>query len=101
MEHIFKALADPTRQKLLDALRQRDGQTLTDLEALPEGAPDSFSRITNPHILPTWIRRVRRAVQRNRPRAPIRPNYTRTAGQISGRLCAICTVAVCTGCLRP
>ncbi|SMX37633.1 ArsR/SmtB family transcription factor [Octadecabacter ascidiaceicola] len=33
MEHIFKALADPTRQKLLDALRLRDGQTLTDLEA--------------------------------------------------------------------
>ncbi len=32
MEHIFKALADPTRQKLLDALRQKDGQTLTDLE---------------------------------------------------------------------
>jgi DNA-binding transcriptional ArsR family regulator len=33
MEHIFKALADPTRQKLLDALRQKDGQTLTDLES--------------------------------------------------------------------
>jgi DNA-binding transcriptional ArsR family regulator/uncharacterized protein YndB with AHSA1/START domain len=33
MDHIFKALADPTRQKLLDALRQKDGQTLTDLES--------------------------------------------------------------------
>jgi len=33
MEHIFKALADPTRQKLLDALRHKDGQTLTQLEA--------------------------------------------------------------------
>lgn len=33
MEHIFKALADPTRQKLLDALRRKDGQTLSDLEA--------------------------------------------------------------------
>ena len=33
MEHIFKALADPTRQKLLDALRLRDGQTLSELEA--------------------------------------------------------------------
>jgi DNA-binding transcriptional ArsR family regulator len=32
MELIFKALADPTRQNLLDALRQKDGQTLTDLE---------------------------------------------------------------------
>ncbi len=33
MEHIFKALADPTRQTLLDALRRKDGQTLSDLEA--------------------------------------------------------------------
>lgn len=33
MEHIFKALADPTRRKLLDALRHKDGQTLTDLGA--------------------------------------------------------------------
>jgi uncharacterized protein YndB with AHSA1/START domain len=29
---IFKALSDPTRRKLLDALRKRDGQTLTELE---------------------------------------------------------------------
>jgi uncharacterized protein YndB with AHSA1/START domain len=29
---VFKALADPTRRHLLDALRQRDGQTLTELE---------------------------------------------------------------------
>jgi len=33
MEKIFKALADPTRQQLLDALRKKDGQTLSDLEA--------------------------------------------------------------------
>jgi DNA-binding transcriptional ArsR family regulator/uncharacterized protein YndB with AHSA1/START domain len=33
MELIFKALADPTRQNLLDALRQKDGQTLTNLES--------------------------------------------------------------------
>ncbi|MBU2992826.1 metalloregulator ArsR/SmtB family transcription factor [Octadecabacter sp. 1_MG-2023] len=33
MEHIFKALSDPTRRELLDALRRRDGQTLTELEA--------------------------------------------------------------------
>ncbi|HTM79088.1 MAG TPA: metalloregulator ArsR/SmtB family transcription factor [Devosia sp.] len=30
---IFKALSDPTRRQLLDSLRDRDGQTLTDLEA--------------------------------------------------------------------
>ncbi|MCU1676564.1 MAG: ArsR family transcriptional regulator [Frankiales bacterium] len=30
---VFKALADPTRRLLLDRLFERDGQTLTDLEA--------------------------------------------------------------------
>ena len=33
MEKIFRALADPTRRKVLDALRRRDGQTLGELEA--------------------------------------------------------------------
>lgn len=32
MDLILKALADPTRQQLLDRLRERDGQTLTELE---------------------------------------------------------------------
>ena len=35
-EEIFRALADPSRRALLDALRERDGQTLT---ALEEGLP--------------------------------------------------------------
>src|SRR6187551_1995187 len=30
---VFKALADPTRRHLLDQLFQRDGQTLSELEA--------------------------------------------------------------------
>ena len=30
---LFKALADPTRRLLLDALHERDGQTLTELGA--------------------------------------------------------------------
>lgn len=34
---VFRALADPTRRRLLDALQQRDGRTLTELEqAVPE-----------------------------------------------------------------
>jgi uncharacterized protein YndB with AHSA1/START domain/DNA-binding transcriptional ArsR family regulator len=32
MDSIFKALGDETRRHLLDSLRQRDGQTLTELE---------------------------------------------------------------------
>ncbi|QBX99569.1 ArsR family transcriptional regulator [Rhodophyticola sp. CCM32] len=32
MDMIFKALNDPTRRTLLDSLRRKDGQTLTDLE---------------------------------------------------------------------
>ncbi|WP_375281042.1 metalloregulator ArsR/SmtB family transcription factor [Pseudooctadecabacter sp.] len=36
MELIFKALSDPTRRALLDALRRTDGQTLSELEATLE-----------------------------------------------------------------
>lgn len=32
MDTLFKALADPARRAILDSLRARDGQTLTDLE---------------------------------------------------------------------
>jgi DNA-binding transcriptional ArsR family regulator len=33
MDEVFKALADPTRRGLLDALFERDGQTLSELES--------------------------------------------------------------------
>ena len=32
-DHVFKALADPTRRFLLDRLFARDGRTLTELES--------------------------------------------------------------------
>jgi len=32
-DDVFKALADPTRRELLDALQESDGQTLGELEA--------------------------------------------------------------------
>ena len=32
-DRVFKALADPTRRHLLDLLFERDGRTLTELEA--------------------------------------------------------------------
>ncbi|WP_435770610.1 ArsR/SmtB family transcription factor [Nocardioides sp. SYSU DS0651] len=31
---VFKALADPTRRRILDALRDRDGRSLSELEAV-------------------------------------------------------------------
>jgi DNA-binding transcriptional ArsR family regulator len=33
MDAVFKALADPTRRRLLDRLRARNGQTLSELSA--------------------------------------------------------------------
>ncbi len=33
MELVFKALADPTRRMLLDLLYEREGRTLTEMEA--------------------------------------------------------------------
>ena len=32
-DHVFKALADPTRRHLLDRLFEQDGRTLTELES--------------------------------------------------------------------
>lgn len=37
MDMIFKALSDPARRALLDALRRKDGQSLSDLETVLSG----------------------------------------------------------------
>ncbi|MCF6443865.1 SRPBCC domain-containing protein [Nereida sp. MMG025] len=37
MDKIFKALSDPARRTLLDALRRKDGQSLTELEKTLDG----------------------------------------------------------------
>ena len=34
MDHVFKAMNDPARRALLDALRAKDGQSLQELEAI-------------------------------------------------------------------
>lgn len=44
MVDVFKALADPTRRHLLDRLRERDGQTLTELVAEVAMARQSVSK---------------------------------------------------------
>ena len=36
MDAVFKALADPTRRALLDRLRARNGQTLSELSERPD-----------------------------------------------------------------
>ena len=36
MDAVFRALADPTRRALLDALRARNGQTLSELSERPD-----------------------------------------------------------------
>ncbi|MDQ2942983.1 MAG: SRPBCC domain-containing protein [Candidatus Dormibacteraeota bacterium] len=50
MEAVFKALADPSRRKLLDQLFERDGQTLTELaRSLP--AMTRFGVMKHLHLL--------------------------------------------------
>src|SRR4029453_7927 len=49
LDGVFKALADPTRRQLLDELFERDGQTLSELEArLPM---TRFGVMKHPNVL--------------------------------------------------
>jgi DNA-binding transcriptional ArsR family regulator len=62
MDPVFRALADPARRKLLDRLRHRNGQTLTEL---CQGAPMTRQAVTK-HlnllkkadlVIPLWLGR--------------------------------------------
>jgi len=62
MDAVFRALADPARRKLLDRLRHRNGQTLTEL---CRGAPMTRQAVTK-HlnllkkadlVIPLWLGR--------------------------------------------
>ena len=44
MDEVFKALADPSRRRLLDSLNERNGQTLRELCAGLEMARQSVSK---------------------------------------------------------
>src|SRR5882757_1264947 len=44
MDEVFKALADPSRRRLLDRLNERDGQTLRELCAELDMARQSVSK---------------------------------------------------------
>ena len=44
MDAVFKALADPTRRRLLDSLRARDGQSLSELCARADMTRQAMSK---------------------------------------------------------
>lgn len=48
---VFKALADPTRRRLLDLLFERDGRSLTELEAAVEGEMTRFGVMKHLRVL--------------------------------------------------
>jgi len=51
MDEVFKALADPTRRRLLDVLFKHDGQTLGALEARLRGAMTRFGVMKHLRVL--------------------------------------------------
>lgn len=80
MDSVFRALADPSRRTLLDALRRRDGQTLTELtEILPEmtrfGVSSHLGVLEEAHLI-TTVREGRRKLHHLNP-VPIREIQTR------------------------
>lgn len=79
MDKVFKALADPTRRRLLDTLRARSGQTLgelcTNLDMTRQGVTQHLRRLEDANLV-TTIRRGREKLHYLNP-VPIHEIYER------------------------
>ena len=79
MDKVFKALADPTRRRLLDALRARNGQTLgklcARLDMTRQAVAQHLGRLENANLV-TTIRRGREKLHYLNP-VPIHEIYER------------------------
>ncbi len=76
---VFKALADPTRRRLLDVLRARNGQTLgalcADLEMTRQGVTQHLRRLEDANLV-TTVRQGREKLHYLNP-VPIHEIYER------------------------
>ena len=93
MDAVFKALADPTRRSLLDALYEEDGQTLSALERrLPMTRIGVMKhlRILEDAGLVTTQRRGREKLHFLNP-VPIRQVYDRWVSKYAGPWAATLT----------
>ena len=89
---VFKALADPTRRRLLDVLRARNGQTLnalcSDLEMTRQGVTQHLRRLEAANLV-TTVRRGREKLHYLNP-VPIHEIYERWISKYErGRLEAL------------
>ena len=78
-DDVFKALADPTRRRLLDALRARSGQTLGELcahlDMTRQAVTQHLARLENANLIAT-VRRGREKLHYLNP-VPIHEIYER------------------------
>jgi uncharacterized protein YndB with AHSA1/START domain/DNA-binding transcriptional ArsR family regulator len=68
---VFKALADPTRRDVLDRLRRRDGQTLSELGAHLEMARQSLTQHVEVLVAANLVSTVRRGRERRHYLNPV------------------------------
>lgn len=91
---VFKALADPSRRLILDALFERDGQTLMELSGRVEGMT-RFGVMKHLRILEeahlVVVRRTGRAKHHYLNAVPIQQIYDRWVGKYRSRVSAALT----------